>query len=143
MVPILLTASLTLALVLPPAFLAVLVGYYALDMCLFLPAQAQATCGRRRTRLPLRRPPRGRGGRSIRGALPRLTAFAIFLFLSLALVKRCSELADRKQTGVGDPVGRAYRLDDLPLLEIMSVASGYVAILVLALYVQSEDVRVL
>jgi 4-hydroxybenzoate polyprenyltransferase len=74
---------------------------------------------------------------------PWLTAFAIFLFLSLALVKRCSELADRKMAGVGDPVGRAYRLDDLPLLEVMAVASGYVAVLVLALYVNSEAVRML
>jgi 4-hydroxybenzoate polyprenyltransferase len=45
-----------------------------------------------------------------------LAAFAIFLFMCLALVKRCAELSDRIQTGKSDPPGRGYRLSDLPVL---------------------------
>jgi 4-hydroxybenzoate polyprenyltransferase len=68
---------------------------------------------------------------------PWLAALAAFLFLSLALVKRCAELVDRKQAGLGDPVGRGYRLDDLPVLETMAVTAGYNSALVLALYIST------
>ncbi len=69
-----------------------------------------------------------------------LVAFSVFLFLCLALIKRCAELAGRVRTGRGDPPGRAYRLDDLPVLEALSAASGFSAIVVLALYLNSPAV---
>lgn len=74
---------------------------------------------------------------------PWLIAFAIFLFFCLALVKRCSELMNNLQAGKADPAGRGYRLADLPALQFMSAASGYVSLLVLALYLNSDAVRVL
>lgn len=71
---------------------------------------------------------------------PWLGAFSIFLFLSLAIVKRCTELVDRIENGKGDPTGRGYQLRDLPILEAMAAASGYVAVMVFALYINSPAV---
>lgn len=71
---------------------------------------------------------------------PWLLAFAGFLFLSLASLKRYGDL--RQQGGAGLP-GRAYQPgDEAPVLAI-GAATGVVAVLVLALYVNSPDVRML
>jgi 4-hydroxybenzoate polyprenyltransferase len=72
-----------------------------------------------------------------------LGAFALFLFTALALIKRCTELADRAAAGQGDPAGRGYRLTDLPVLEALAAASGFTAILVFALYASSPEVLLL
>lgn len=72
-----------------------------------------------------------------------LLMFSLFLFLSLALVKRCSELVMRREAGKDDVVGRGYRVGDLAVLFPAAAASGYAAILVVALYMQSPDVAVL
>ena len=71
-----------------------------------------------------------------------LLSFSMFLFLSLALAKRHSELMelDESLTGHGIP-GRDYRADDLMILISQGSASGYSAVLVLALYVNSDAVR--
>ena len=61
-----------------------------------------------------------------------LLAFSSFFFLSLALVKRATEI-DAIQ---GDPHGRGYRGVDGPLLKRVSVGAGLVAALILALYLQ-------
>ncbi|MCK8786193.1 UbiA family prenyltransferase [Roseomonas sp. NAR14] len=70
-----------------------------------------------------------------------LGAFALFIFTSLALVKRCAELIERSAAGLGNPSGRDYRLADLPMLAALAAASGFTAILVFALYVNSDAVR--
>lgn len=67
---------------------------------------------------------------------PWLLGFSIFTFLSLALVKRCTEL---KREGVEGNGGRGYRLADYPQLARFGTASGYVAVLIMALYVSSPD----
>ena len=72
-----------------------------------------------------------------------LFTLAIFLFLSLALVKRTSEL--RRIAGplpAGDRAmgGRGYTTADLETLSMLGVASGLLAVLVLALYLSSADV---
>ncbi len=72
-----------------------------------------------------------------------LGAFSIFLFTALAVVKRCAELRDWQGNGRGNPVGRAYRLDDLPILESLAAAAGFTAVLVFGLYISSDAVRVL
>jgi 4-hydroxybenzoate polyprenyltransferase len=71
---------------------------------------------------------------------PWLLTFAFFLFLSLALVKRWTELSDRIAMGKGDPVGRAYRLTDLPIIQTMAAASGYIAVMIFGLYINSATV---
>ena len=66
-----------------------------------------------------------------------LLAFASFFFLGLALVKRVSELIE---TQVSSVPRRGYRSGDQSVLQQMGVATGFVACMVLALYVQSNEV---
>jgi 4-hydroxybenzoate polyprenyltransferase len=67
-----------------------------------------------------------------------LLAFAMFLFLSLAFLKRYSEM---REAGPAAPVNRrGYRAGDLAWLGSMGGASGYLSVLVLALYLNSEQV---
>lgn len=67
-----------------------------------------------------------------------LIAFSMFLFLSLALVKRCSELKTIEKKNKKKTSGRDYRLADFQALLCMGVASGYLSVLVLVLFI--EDV---
>lgn len=70
-----------------------------------------------------------------------LLAFSIFFFLSLAAVKRQAELVDGRQSGREQAAGRAYHVDDLPVVSMMGISAGYVATLVLALYLNSSAVQ--
>ena len=70
-----------------------------------------------------------------------LLAFSMFLFLSLAMVKRYAELHAVLQQNKTTAAGRGYHVNDLPLLASMGSASGYLSILVMALFVNSEDVH--
>ncbi len=72
-----------------------------------------------------------------------LLAFSMFIFLSLALVKRYVELTMLAGAARGQPEGRGYRAVDLETLAHFGVASGYMAVLVLALYVDSAAVTLL
>ncbi len=71
-----------------------------------------------------------------------LIAFSIFLFFSLAMVKRYAEL---REASLGHPEavrvrGRGYCAADLPMLAGFGAGSGCVAVLVLALYINSDKV---
>ncbi len=66
-----------------------------------------------------------------------LLAFSMFLFLSLALVKRSAELLSLKQLARDAASGRDYQVTDYGMLSAMGIAAGYVAVLVLALFVDS------
>jgi 4-hydroxybenzoate polyprenyltransferase len=75
---------------------------------------------------------------------PWFLAFSMFFFLSLAVVKRYTEL--RLAMEAEAPVylqARGYRLDDLDLLKNVGPTSGYLAVGVLALYINSPEVHVL
>jgi 4-hydroxybenzoate polyprenyltransferase/phosphoserine phosphatase len=65
-----------------------------------------------------------------------LLAFSMFLFLSLALIKRYAELHATRAAGKAKARGRGYVADDLPMLSALGAASGYLSVLVLALYIQ-------
>ena len=69
-----------------------------------------------------------------------LLAFSIFIFFSLALVKRYAELVVQMQEGKSSVHGRGYLVSDAPLLQTIGVSSGFISALVIALYVRSEDV---
>jgi 4-hydroxybenzoate polyprenyltransferase len=69
-----------------------------------------------------------------------LLAFSIFLFLSLAFVKRYAELEVQILQGNSHAHGRGYHVEDAPLIQTLGITSGYIAILVLALYLNSEAV---
>jgi 4-hydroxybenzoate polyprenyltransferase/phosphoserine phosphatase len=138
--PALLAGALAIAVLLPDKFLWVLGGYYALTLAYSLGLKrlmsvdvitlaclygARVIAGSAASGVPIS---------------PWLEALSVFFFLSLALVKRVGELSDRMASGKGDPAGRGYRLSDLPMVESMGAASGFVAVLVLALYLNSPDV---
>lgn len=72
-----------------------------------------------------------------------LLAFSMFLFLSLALVKRYTELLNMQKAGTKSVLGRGYYVSDIEGLAQFGSASGYLAVLVLALYINSSDVEVL
>jgi 4-hydroxybenzoate polyprenyltransferase len=72
-----------------------------------------------------------------------LLLFSIFLFLSLALVKRYAELDVMMRQGKLKAAGRGYFVEDLTILDSMGAASGYLCVIVLALYINSPDVKVL
>ncbi|MBN6728079.1 UbiA family prenyltransferase [Burkholderia multivorans] len=65
-----------------------------------------------------------------------LLAFSMFIFLSLALVKRYAELMSMKKRGVTQSRGRGYIASDLELVSSLGSASGYLSVLVLAMYIQ-------
>ena len=70
-----------------------------------------------------------------------LLAYSIFIFLSLAAVKRQAELVDMAQRGVLKAKGRGYHADDLPIISMVALAAGYTSVLVLALYVNSPNMQ--
>jgi 4-hydroxybenzoate polyprenyltransferase len=72
-----------------------------------------------------------------------LLAFSAFAFLSLALVKRVSELKVVEAESGGELRGRGYTVADLPIVSQIGVAAGQLAVVVLALYVHSADVAAL
>jgi 4-hydroxybenzoate polyprenyltransferase len=72
-----------------------------------------------------------------------LLAFSMFIFLSLALLKRFTELAALRQQNKPGPQGRGYMAGDLELVAMLGIASGFLSVLVMALYVNSDDVKIL
>ena len=69
-----------------------------------------------------------------------LLSFSMLLFLSLAAVKRQGELVDLKKQRTRQIKGRGYGLHDLPIVVMVAINAGYLSVLVLALYLNSEDV---
>jgi len=69
-----------------------------------------------------------------------LLAFSVFIFLSLAFVKRYAELQVQAQAGNSHAHGRGYAVTDAPLVQTLGITAGYAAVLVLALYLHGETV---
>lgn len=69
-----------------------------------------------------------------------LLVFSLFFFLALAAVKRLAELADGIASDGAGSSGRGYRAEDLAFVERIAVGSGYLSVLVMAFYLQSEAV---
>jgi len=66
-----------------------------------------------------------------------LLSFSMFVFLSLAFIKRYSELHAARQAGQSQPLrGRGYVQQDLELVSSLGSNAGYIAVLVLAFYIQ-------
>ncbi len=68
-----------------------------------------------------------------------LLAISIFLFLSLALVKRCAELEELVDDQRTLAPGRGYQPRDLASLRAMGMSSGFLSVLVLTLYIDSQN----
>ena len=143
-VPLLLAAAVVLSLTLPPLF-SVLLTLYALSSFLYsitlkaLPIiDVLVLSGLYTLRLIA-----GGAATSIRMSF-WLLAFAMFIFFSLAIIKRYSELASLNNTGKSEKIsGRGYWPRDLETLCVLGSCSGYVSVLVMALYINSRQVTIL
>lgn len=72
---------------------------------------------------------------------PWTLAVSIFLFLSLAMVKRVSELMQFTEEETVSVPGRDYRKGDIQQLSSLGSAAGYISVVVMALYISSPDVQ--
>jgi len=69
-----------------------------------------------------------------------LAGFAIFVFLSLAIVKRFAELENLRLTGMQLKNGRGYLLTDIEQIRAFGTASAFAAVVVFANYISGPDV---
>jgi len=142
LIPLLALLSLILGMLLPPSFLLVLLAYYVITtlyswrlkqmevvdvLTITLLFSIRIVAGSAATGIP---------------ASSWFIIFAIFLFLSLALVKRLSELREMKDDSGAEHAHRerGYTVDDLPLLMAFGTASGYLSAMVFTMYLNSERV---
>ncbi len=66
-----------------------------------------------------------------------LLAFSMFIFLSLAFAKRYAELRDALERGRTDKArGRDYAPSDLSMISSLGATSGYLSVVILALYIR-------
>ncbi|MGH6977287.1 MAG: UbiA family prenyltransferase, partial [Stellaceae bacterium] len=143
LLPVLLVLAVALTWPLPRGFLALLAGYYVLTMgySLVLKRKVIVDVATLACLYGMRL---AAGAAAVAVPLsPWFVAFSVFFFLCLALVKRCTEITDRVAKGDGDPKGRGYIQRDLPMLEAMAAGTGYVAIMIFALYINSPAVAAL
>lgn len=138
--PILIIFSLILASIVGPAFLVWLLIYYFLTTAYSLKLKRLALidcitlAGLYTLRIVA-------GGAAVDISLSFwLLACSIFIFLSLAFVKRYAELQVQASHGSNAAHGRGYLVSDAPLIQNLGVTSGYASVLVLALYLNSESV---
>lgn len=138
--PILLLASLLVSAQVGSAFLAWLVAYFAVT-CLYSLKLKQLVLVDCLTLAMLYTLRIVAGAAAMGMALSFwLLAFSVFLFLSLAFVKRFAELQVQLLHGKHKAHGRGYLTADAPLVQMLGVAAGFSSVLVLALYLNSEDV---
>lgn len=72
-----------------------------------------------------------------------LLGFSLFIFTTLALVKRYTELAVRLDAELADPSNRNYKVGDLSVIAALAAAAGFNSVTVFALYVSSDAVHAL
>lgn len=141
LIPVFLAASFFVALWLPSRFLFVLLGYLVLTAAyslwlkrlVIVDVLVLATLYTSRVV----------AGSAATAIVPSfwLLAFSMLIFLSLAIVKRYSEMLVVLGQKKSEAAGRDYSTKDLPMLMSLGTASGYLAVLVLALYVNSPEVH--
>ncbi len=143
MVPLLAAAGSLVSLLISPAFLAVMWSYLALSLTYSL-------CLRKVVILDVITLAGLYTMRIMAGSVAVaiwpshwLLAFSTFLFFSLALVKRYGELVIMRRIDGDGATARGYQLNDEELLAAMGIASGYLAVLVLALYINSGTAHAL
>ena len=67
-----------------------------------------------------------------------LLAFSIFVFLSLALVKRCSEIKSMEAEGKQLAKGRDYNVEDYAVLKSFGTSSAMLALLMFCFYINNS-----
>ncbi len=143
LVPLLLAGAIATAMLLPPNFRLVLAGYFLLTLAYSFRLKRVALidivvlAGLYTIRIVA-------GTFAVSVPLSFwLLMFSVFLFFSLALVKRYTELQVMQRQGSLGAAGRGYRLDDLAVLESLGTSAGFLSVLVLALYINSPAVEAL
>ena len=138
--PLLFAGALAIALTLSPPFTAVLVGYFIISTAYSWHVKQIALldvfflAGLYTIRLVA-----GHVATNVAWSA-WLLVFSMFIFLSLALLKRFQELQTIRQQNGREVKGRGYTPADLELVTTIGLVSGFIAVLVLALYVNSEQV---
>jgi 4-hydroxybenzoate polyprenyltransferase len=72
-----------------------------------------------------------------------LAGFSVFLFFSLAIVKRFAELENLRSSGAAPRNGRGYLVADLNQLRSFGTSSAFAAVVVFAIYISSREVTAL
>lgn len=70
-----------------------------------------------------------------------LLAFSVFFFFSIAWAKRYAELEASRATGSELAPGRGYSHRDMPIILSFGSAAAFTAVLIFALYLDSEAIR--
>jgi 4-hydroxybenzoate polyprenyltransferase len=140
LIPILLIAAFGVTLLLPAKFLIALATYYTITLAYSLRLKrvlmldTLTLAGLYTLRIIA-------GAAAISVPLSFwLLAFSIFLFFSLAIAKRHSELLVAQGSNQKIVKSRGYRVTDMEVLKSLGPPSGLLAVLVLALYINSDDV---
>jgi 4-hydroxybenzoate polyprenyltransferase len=74
---------------------------------------------------------------------PWLAGFGVFFFLSLAFVKRFSELEGLRARGGAVSNGRGYFVSDLEQLRALGTGAMYAAVVVLSIYINNPETNLL
>jgi len=74
---------------------------------------------------------------------PWLAGFGVFFFLSLAFVKRFSELEGLRERGASVSNGRGYFVSDLEQLRALGTGAMYAAVVVLSIYINNPETNFL
>jgi 4-hydroxybenzoate polyprenyltransferase len=141
--PLLILASIGLALAVSPLFLGVLTVYFALTTAYSFSLKRKMIIDV--VVLAMLYTIRVVGGAAAVSVMPSewLLAFSMFMFTSLALIKRYIELAALLDDARPDPRNRNYKVTDLPVVAALASAAGFNAVTVFALYITSPKVQTL
>ena len=139
MVPALLAIAFAIAAMLPKQFILVLAAYFVMTLAYSIRLKKQVIvdvmllAGLYTMRII--------AGAAATQITPSfwLLAFSMFIFLSLAMVKRYSELLITLQNNKQEAAGRGYAVSDLPVLMSIGVSSGIGSVLILALYLNNPE----
>jgi 4-hydroxybenzoate polyprenyltransferase len=74
---------------------------------------------------------------------PWFSAFSVFIFLSLAMVKRFSELENLRSAGKAVTNGRGYLLGDIEQVRSFGTSSAYCSVAVFCVYISSPEIAAL
>lgn len=143
LIPVLLAISIALSMLLPNLFLIILIAYFLMTVAYSIRLKKQVIvdvmilAGLYTMRIIA-----GAAAIQIKPSF-WLLAFSIFIFLSLALIKRYSELLITLAANKKEPAGRGYSVDDLPVLMSIGVSTGVCSVLILALYLNTPETYIL
>jgi len=134
-------AALLSALVLPALFVWVLAGYFMLTTMYSISLKRKPVADV--ILLAALYTIRVIAGAAAIGIVPSfwLLAFSMFIFLSLALAKRYTELYGLRERGEFTAAGRGWHVNDLSLIQALGTGAGLGSVLVIALYINSPQAQ--